>query len=381
MADTLHEPGNEYFDTIVIGGGQTGLTVGYELAQRGVDFVILDANERVGDAWRKRWDSLLLFTPARYNGLPGMPFPAKSDAFVTKDEVADYLETYAEANDLPVRSHTKVTRVGHDGDAYVVEAGGRELHSRNVVVAMADYQVPHVPDFAPDLDPGIVQMHSSRYLRPSQLAEGPVLVVGLGNSGADIGLELTRTRETYISGTPGAVIPFRIEPWLGRNVGVRLVRFGAVKVLNTATFIGRKARPKIMRHTGSPIVRVKPGDLVAAGAHRVPRVTGVEDGRPVLADGTVLDVANVVWCTGFRPGFDWIDLPVFDDQGRPIHERGVVASQPGLYFCGLFFLHALWSETLSGMPIDARYIADHLAARNRTLSPAEGGRVLHRPGR
>lgn len=365
MTDTLHQPGNEYFDTIVIGGGQTGLTVGYELAQRGVDFVILDANGRVGDAWRKRWDSLLLFTPARYNGLPGMPFPAKGDTFVTKDEVADYLEAYAEANDLPVRSHTKVTRVRRDGDAYVVEAGDRELRSRNVVVAMANYQVPHVPDFAPDLDPGIVQMHSSQYQRPTQLADGPVLVVGLGNSGADIGLELAHTRETYISGTPSAVIPFRIEPWLGRNVGVRLVRFGAVKVLNTGTFVGRKLRSKIMQHPGSPIVRVKPRDLVAAGAHRVPRVTGVEDGRPVLADGNVLDVANVVWCTGFRPGFDWIDLPVFDDRGYPIHERGVVASEPGFYFCGLFFLHALWSETLSGMPIDARYLADHLAARKQ----------------
>lgn len=365
MNDSQDGPGNGYTDTIVIGGGQTGLTVGYNLAQRGVDFVILDANERVGDAWRKRWDSLLLFTPARYNGLPGMPFPSKADAFVTKDEVAAYLEAYAELNDLPVRSNTKVSKVSHDGETYIVEAGGRVLRSRNVVVAMANYQIPHVPDFAPDLDPDIVQMHSSQYLRPSQLADGPALVVGLGNSGADIGLELAHDRETYIAGTPGPVIPFRIEPWLGRNVGVRLVRFAAVKVLNTNTFIGRKARPKMMQHSGGPIVRVKPADLVAAGAHRVPRVTGVDNGRPVLADGTVLDVANVVWCTGFRHGFDWIDLPIFDDHGLPIHERGVVASQAGLYFCGLFFLHALWSETLTGMPIDAAYVADHLVARKQ----------------
>ncbi len=357
----------EHFDTIVIGGGQTGLTVGYELEQRGVDFVILDANDRVGDAWRKRWDSLLLFTPARYNGLPGMPFPAKGDTFVTKDELATYLETYAEANDLPIRSRTRVTRVSHDGDSFVVEAGGKELRSANVVIAMANYQVPHVPDFAPDLDPDILQMHSAQYVRPSQLADGPVLVVGLGNSGADIGLELANDRETYVAGTPGPVIPFRIEPWLGRNVGVRLVRFVAVKVLNTGTPIGRRARPKMMRHTGGPIVRVKPRDLVEAGAHRVGRVTGIRDGRPVLADGTALDVANVVWCTGFRPGFDWIDLPVFDNEGRPVHERGIVASQPGLYFCGLFFQHALWSETLSGMPIDARYIADHLASKKQVV--------------
>jgi putative flavoprotein involved in K+ transport len=362
MTDASHEPRTEYFDTIVIGGGQTGLTVGYELAQRDVDFVILDANERVGDAWRKRWDSLLLFTPARYNGLPGMPFPAKGDTFITKDEIATYLERYAAVNDLPVRSNTKVTRVSHDGKTYIVAAGDRESRSASVVVAMANYQVPHVPDFAPDLAPDIVQMHSAQYHRPSQLADGPVLVVGLGNSGADIGLELAHDRETYIAGTPGPVVPFRIEPWLGRNVGVRLIRFMAVKVLNTRTPIGRKARPKMMQHTGGPIIRVKPNDLVEAGAHRVPRVTGVKDGRPMLADGTVLDVKNVVWCTGFRTGFDWIDLPIFDDTGAPTHERGVVTSQPGLYFCGLFFLHALWSETLTGMPIDARYIAEHVAA-------------------
>ena len=364
MTHVRRETPTGYFDTIVVGGGQTGLTVGYELAQRGVDFVILDANERVGDAWRKRWDSLLLFTPARYNGLPGMKFPAKADQYITKDELAEYLETYAEANDLPVRSNTRVTRLSFDGETYVVEAAGVLLRSANVVIAMADYQVPYVPEFGPDLDPDIVQMHSGQYQRPSQLADGPVLVVGFGNSGADIGLELTKTHTTYLSGDPSVVIPFRIEPWFGRNVGVRLVRFGAVKVLNTNTPIGRRVRPKLVgRGGGAPIVRVKPADLEAAGARRVPRVTGVEGGLPVLADGTVLGVANVVWCTGFRSGFSWIDLPVFDDRGRPVHERGIVSGSPGLYFCGLFFLHALWSETLSGMPIDAKHIVDHLVSR------------------
>ncbi|MDH3464283.1 MAG: NAD(P)/FAD-dependent oxidoreductase [Acidimicrobiia bacterium] len=362
-----YEPRTEYFDTIVIGGGQTGLTVGYELAQRGVDFVILDANERVGDAWRKRWDSLLLFTPARYNGLPGMKFPGKADQYISKDEVATYLEMYAEVNDLPVRSSTRVTRLSFDGETYVVEAAGREIRSAKVVVAMADYQVPHVPDFAPDLDPDIVQMHSAQYKRPSQLIDGPVLVVGFGNSGADIGLELTKTHTTYISGNPGAVIPFHIEPWLGRQVGVRLVRFAAIKVLNTSTPIGRRVRPKLMAHGRAPIVRVKPADLANAGARRVDRVTGVKDGLPVLSDGTVLDVANVIWCTGFRTEFSWIDLHVFDEQGRPVHERGIVVDQPGLYFCGLFFLHALWSETLSGMQIDARYVVDHLATKRKDV--------------
>ena len=356
------------FDTIVIGGGQTGLTVGYELAQRGIDFVILDANARVGDAWRKRWDSLLLFTPARYCGLPGMKFPAKGDAYITKDEIADYLETYAETFRLPVRPNARVRRLGHDGESYVAEVNGASLRAANVVVAMADYQVPNVPDFAPDLDPDIVQMHSSQYKRPSQLADGPALVVGLGTSGADIGLELAKDRETYIAGTPGTVIPFRIEPWIGRNILVRLVRFMATRVINTSTPIGRKLRPKMIGHNGTPIVRVKPHDLVDAGAHRVGRVTGVKDGKPEIDDGSTLDVANVVWCTGFRAGFDWIDLPVFDESGAPIHERGIVTDQPGMYFCGLFFLHALWSETLTAMPIDAKYIADHLERHRQPVA-------------
>ncbi len=366
MTDT--RPLTDSFDTIVIGGGQTGLAVGYELKQRDIDFVILDASGRVGDAWRKRWDSLLLFTPARYANLPGMPFPAKGDEFVGKDAVADYLEHYAQVNDLPIRSNTRVTRVGKDGAVYVVETETHTLSSENVIIAMADAQVPHVPDFAPDLDPDIVQLHSSQYKNPSQLADGPALVVGLGNSGADIGLELAQTHTTYISGEPNGVIPFRIEPWLGRNVGVRLVRFGAVRLLNTSTPIGRRARPKMLQHPTAPLVRVKPGDLVKAGAKRVDRATGVNDGRPQLADGAVLDVANVVWCTGFRPGFDWIDLPAFDDSGHPQHERGIVSSQPGFYFCGLFFQHSLWSETLAGMPIDVRYVVEHMSERKVRVS-------------
>jgi putative flavoprotein involved in K+ transport len=361
----MTETRTDYFDTIVIGGGQTGLTVGYELKQRGVEFVILDASERVGDPWRKRWDSLRLFTPAGYAGLPGMPFPAKADEYVDKDAVAEYLERYAEANDLPVRSSTRVSRVSTDGETYVVEIDDQALRSANVIVAMADAQVPYVPGFAPDLDPEIVQLHSSQYKRPSQLTDGPVLVVGLGNSGADIGLELAPTYPTYVSGEPNGVIPFRIESWVGRKVLVHVVGFVMVKVLNTKTPIGRKVRPKVLAHPTSPLVRVRPGDLTKAGANRVDRVVGVKDGRPELADGTVLDVANVVWCTGFRPGFEWIDLAVFDDEGHPEHERGIVENQPGFYFCGLNFLHSLWSETLVGMPIDAKHVVDHLAARQR----------------
>lgn len=349
----------ELFDTIVIGGGQTGLTTGQYLARNGRTFLILDASDRVGDAWRNRWDSLLLFTPAKFGGLPGMPFPAPPDKFVGKDEVADYVEKYAREMDLPVLSSTRVTRLSKQGDHFQIDTTGGPFRARSVVVAMADSQVPNVPAFASDLDPSINQVHSADYRNLGSLADGPALVVGLGNSGADIGLEVARDRQTYISGEPTAVIPFRIEGLFGRKIGVNLVRFLATKVLTTSTPMGRKARPKMLGKA-APVVRVKPKDLVAEGAERVPRVVGARDGLPELADGRTLEVDNVVWCTGFRPGFDWIDLPVLDEDGMPRQHRGIVEEMPGLYFCGLFFQHSLWSETLPGMPADVRYVVDHL---------------------
>ena len=358
----------QHIDTIVIGGGQTGLVVGHELKQRGKDFVILDASQRVGDAWRKRWDSLVLFTPARFNGLPGMAYPGPKNAYIGKDEIADFIESYALDMDLPVRSGVKVERVGHDGDRFTVETSRGMLSANNVVIAMADYQAPRIPSFGSNLRSDIVQIHSSNYKNLSQLRDGPTLVVGLGNSGADIGLEVAQSRETYIAGDVGAVVPFRIEGWFGRNIGVKLVRFATLRILNTATPIGRKARPKMLMGT-APLVRVKPSDLTDAGAIRVSRITGVRNGLPETADGATLEVANVVWCTGFESGFSWIDLPVFDENGAPRHARGVVADHPGLYFCGLFFLHALWSETLAGMPTDAAHIVDHLSHRQRQPQP------------
>lgn len=357
------------FDTIVVGGGQTGLTAGYHLSRIGRTFLILDGEGRVGDPWRERWDSLVLFTPAGFTSLPGMDFPGpRRDRFVTKDEVADYLESYAKALGLPVLSGTRVTRLSKPGDLFEVETGTETFRARNVVVAMSNHQIPRIPGFAADLSPAIHQIHSSRYKNPSSLVEGPALVVGMGNSGAEIGLELAvGGRQTYVSGTPTAVIPFRIDTWFGRKIGIEIVRFLATRVLTTSTPIGRKVRAKVLTKA-APVVRAKPGDLLAAGVERVPRVAGARDGLPELADGRTLDVTNVVWCTGFTPGFDWIDLPIMDD-GYPRQVRGVVDEVPGLYFCGLFFQHSLWSETFPGMPRDVRYVMDHLERRQ----PASAG--------
>jgi putative flavoprotein involved in K+ transport len=360
--------GTERFDTIVIGGGQAGLSMGYRLAAIGRRFVILDASERIGDGWRTRWDSLRLFTPARLDGLEGMPFPAKGDAFITKDAMADYLEAYAVTFDLPVRSGVRVESLSRRGDRFVVVAGDERLEADNVVVAMSNYQVPHVPGFAKDLAPGIVQLHAKDYRNPSQLEDGAVLVVGVGNSGADIGLEIARDHPTWLAGQEFGHIPFHIESFVARHVLVRIVRFIGHRVLTTSTPIGRKFRPKALAGA-APLVRVKPKDLIAAGIHRVPRITGVRDGLPVTEDGEALDVANVVWCTGFRPGFSWIRFPIFGERDEPEHRRGVT-DEPGLYFVGLNFLYAMTSDTINGIGRDTAYVARHIAS-NRPVRAAE----------
>jgi putative flavoprotein involved in K+ transport len=349
----------EHVDTVVIGGGQAGLIVGHGLSQHGITFVILDASERIGDAWRNRWDSLRLFTQARMNGLPGMAFPAPGGEFVGKDEVAEFLETYAETMQLPVRSGVRVEGLGTDGDKYIVETTRGTIIARNVIVAMADYQKPKTPTFATDLDPSVTQMHSSNYTNPGKLQDGPVLIVGLGNSGADIAYEVAKTHPTIASGTEKGAIPFALESKFGRTIGTRLVRFAMVKILNTSTPIGRRVRPKML-HTGPPLVRIRPKELNDAGVERVTRIAGIEDGMPVTSDGVRLDVANVIWCTGYTTGFDWINLPVFDEGGHPNHNRGIVSTQPGLYFVGLYFLHAVWSETITGVQPDVKHVIDHL---------------------
>jgi putative flavoprotein involved in K+ transport len=349
-----------YVDTIVIGGGQAGLSVGYHLKQQGRPFLILDASRKIGEAWRRRWDSLRLFTPARYAGLPGMPFPARGDAFPTKEDMANYLENYASHFDLPVRTGVRVDGVWKERGRFVVSAGNERFEADNVVVAMANYQVPRVPEFAAELTPAIKQLHSHNYRNPSQLPKGDVLIVGAGNSGADIAMEVVRTHHTFMSGKESGYIPFPIDSFLSRHVLVRFVRFAFHHVLTVKTPIGRRARPKILTQA-APLVRVKPKTLLAAGVERVARVVGVRDGKPMLSDGRVLDVKSVVWCTGYEPGFSWINLPIFDESGRPKHDSGIVREIPGMYFVGLHYLYALSSATLMGVGRDAERIVKRIA--------------------
>jgi putative flavoprotein involved in K+ transport len=361
-------PTTERVQTLVLGGGQAGLAVGYHLARRDLPFLILDASERIGDSWRRRWDSLRLFTPARYNALPGMAFPGPARVFSTKDEVADYLAEYAARFELPHRIGIRVDRLSRNGTGFTVDAGDRRFEADNVVVAMGSDQIPRMPAFADQLDPSIVQLHSGEYQNPAQLQEGSVLVVGAGNSGAEIAIEVVRQHPTWLAGEESGHVPFRIERAPARLVFLPLLfRFIGHRVLTMRTPIGRRMRPKLLSH-GAPLVRVKPQDIVAAGIERVPRVVGTQGGLPLLEDGRVLEAANVIWCTGFRPDFSWIDLPIFgeeDEPIEPIHRRGIVPDEPGLYFVGLFFLYAMSSGFLPGVGRDAAHIVKAIASQTQ----------------
>ena len=258
----------ERIQTVVIGAGQAGLSVGYHLARRGLSFVILDANARVGDNWRKRWDSLRLFTPARYDGLAGMAFPGSPTAFPTKNEMADFLEAYATRFKLPIRSGVKVERLSRHGRGYLVSAGNQTIEADHVVVAMSNYQSPRVPPFSKDLDPAIRQIHSIDYRNPSQLQEGAVLVVGAGNSGAEIAIEAARGHQVWMSGRDTGQVPFRLSSLIGRTILVRVVLRGLFHhVLTVDTPMGRKVRPKVLSK-GGPLIRTRSRDLAAAGVER-----------------------------------------------------------------------------------------------------------------
>src|SRR6266536_4212360 len=238
--------GREYVETLVIGGGQAGLATGYQLSQRDLPYKIIDANKRIGDAWRNRWDSLRLFTPNRFNHLPGMPFPGYHWEFPSKNEMADYLESYARKFDLRVETGVRVERLTREGDRFVANSGDRRFEADNVVVAMSSWQRPPVPDLASELDRRIVQLHAAEYKNPRQLQEGDVLVVGAGNSGAEIAIEVARTHKVILSGPSTGAIPFRPESVVARVLMPIIGRIVFHRVLTIRTPVGKKVRPKMI---------------------------------------------------------------------------------------------------------------------------------------
>jgi putative flavoprotein involved in K+ transport len=346
----------EMRDAVVVGGGQAGLSAAYELSRRGVDVAVIEANPRIGDSWRNRWDSLRLFTPARYDGLPGLRFPAPDDTYPGKDAMAGYLETYARETSLPVRTGVRVSSVTRNGSSYAVETSQGTIEARHVVVA-AGHERPSVPEFAGSIHAATMQLHAKDYRNPAQLT-GQVLVVGAGNSGVEIAIEAAGAgHATTLAGpSTGAVPP------IAYSFGGRIFWFYATRIASVDTPVGRKMRPLVLKR-GTPLIRLKLADAKAAGVERALRVIRAVDGLPVLEDGRQLRPDTIVWCTGFAVDHSWIDIPSVFANGRARHERGVAAGEPGLYFVGLPFQTRLASAFIGGVASDAAFIADAITAR------------------
>ena len=361
----------ERFPVVIVGAGQAGLAAGYHLARAGVQFVILDAGRRVGDSWRNRWDTLRLFTPARIDGLPGMRFSASPSALPTKEAMADYLEAYAEHFELPVRPDMRVTALDALDGQYLCSAAGQQIEADQVIVATGANETPRIPAFAADLAPKIKQLSAADYVHPSQVQPGAVLVVGAGNSGAEIALEVAREHQTWLSGqSTGTISSVIYTPPLW---------WVAMHILTNTMPVGRRAMARLASR-GAPLLRIKEEDLTAAGIERVARTVGVEDGKPQLEDGRVLDVSDVVWCTGFGHDFRWIHLPVFDAAGAPVHKRGVATAQPGLYFLGLPFLYGVTSALIGGVGRDAEFITRQVKTRGAAFRREPENTLLRNQG-
>ena len=341
--------------TIIIGAGQAGLATGYHLLKAKEDFLIIDAAKNVGDSWRRRWDSLRLFSPAQFNGLPGFPFPASRGTFPSKDDLADYLEKYSTEFHLPVRMGEKVNHLSRTQSGFEITTTKGILKCDRVIVATGTNPLPRIPEFAKDLDKSIHQIHSSQYLNPDLLPSGNVLVVGSGTSGVEIAIELAKSRRTYISGHPTFHIPDAVFRYAGR-----IYWWFISNILTVNTPIGRKAKQSIITG-GGPLINVSIDDLVSAGVEQVPRMAGVESGQPKLEDGQVVSISSIVWATGFKPDFSWIDLKITDEKtGWPITKRGVSTEIKGIYFIGMLFQYGLTSGLVGGVGRDAAFIVKHI---------------------
>ena len=361
----------QHIETLIIGAGQAGLSTGYHLKQLDRECLIVDGLDRIGDNWRRHYDSLRLFTPSRANSLDGTPFPGDPWAFPTKDEFAAYLELYAVEHGLPVRMRTRVDRLtARDGGGFTAALGAEEVTCDNVVVATGTFgRTPRIPAFATEVDPQIRQVHSSEYRRPSQLPDGPALVVGASHSGLDIAYELAETRPTTLVGPDRGNVPLE---WGSRwfRAAFPAIEFAFNHVLTRRTPMGRKKMQELRQH-GVPQLRVKRHHLSARAVDWITEhVVGVTNGLPCLKDGRTFDVASVVWATGFRQVYDWVDLPLPIADGWPVEYRGVVDTAPGLYFCGLAFQYCFASGEVNGVGRDAAYLADRIAARTTAGVPA-----------
>ena len=356
----MKAPGNDCLDVLVVGAGQSGLAVAWHLARNGSRFVVVDAATELGHAWRSRWDSLRLFSPSQYDGLPGMDFPAPTDTYPTKDQVADYLATYAATFDLPVLLYCKVTRLERLDDRFAVHTSQGTLRARQVVIATGAFQQPVIPPLATGLPHTVVQLHSADYRNPTQLPDGPVVVVGAGNSGLQIAAELADGHDVTVAvGARSLQLPQRI---LGKDL------FWWLTTLRVITKTADSFLAKRMRARGDLVIGSSVKALRRAGVQIRPRVVSTSRNGLLFADGTTVLPTSVVWATGFRTDYSWIDIPGVVTDGTVAHRRGVSAV-PGLYFLGLPWQHTRGSALLGFVQHDAAWLAHQILDRKGRDQP------------
>jgi putative flavoprotein involved in K+ transport len=352
MTDKSKNGSGDRFDVAVIGGGQAGLAMGYFLAKQDRHFTILEASDSIGAAWHSRWDSLVLFTPRRYDSLPGLQFPGDPDGYPGREEVVDYLESYASTFELPVQLKSAVQSVASSGDGFILDLGARTLQVDQVVIATGPFQVPMVPPLAADLASDVVQMHSTGYRRPSDVPVGTVAVVGGGNTGFQMAKELSATHSVHLAiGSRQTPLPQRV---LGRDLFWWLTKTGLIQK-TVASRIGRRARDR------DTLIGSSTRDVKRHGVEVKPRAVGASERTVTFEDGSELDVDAVIWATGYQSDYSWIDVPVFDHDGRLLHQRGVT-DHPGLFFLGLTWQHTRGSALLGWVKDDAEFISEHIAA-------------------
>jgi putative flavoprotein involved in K+ transport len=352
-------------DVIVIGAGQAGLALGHHLASRGARFLLLDAGPEIGHSWRNRWDSLRLFSPAQYDSLPGMPFPAPADTHPSKDDVADYLAAYAARFALPVRTGSPVIRLDRDADGgFAVGTPAETLHAHQVVVATGPFQTPFIPALADQLDPLVPQLHSAEYRNPRQLPPGSrVLVVGAANSGLQIAAELAGSCTVTVAvGSTPVQLPQRIA---GRDLFFWLskARFFTLPSSN------RLARR--LRRRGDLVIGSRTAELRGRGVDFRPRLAGFTGRTARFADESSTEVDAVVWATGYRADYSWLHVPGVVVDGQVRHDAGVT-DVPGLYFLGLPWQTCRGSALLGFVGADAARLDARLSAGTTT----RGGRSL-----
>jgi putative flavoprotein involved in K+ transport len=344
-------------DVLVVGAGQAGLAMGYYLKQTKLSFLLVDTFDRIGNSWRNRYDSLVLFSPRAYSSLPGHSMSGEPESFPKKDDVAEYLESYAEQFSIPVRLSTHVKQLIKADDNYVAITTTGNIEARNVVIATGPFHKPFIPEINENASPKLFQIHSSLYQRPSQLPDGAVLIVGAGNSGAQIAAELAKTREVFLScGHKLSFVPAEI---LGRTLFWWLDKFGILKV-NAKSLLGRFLRKK------EPVIGTELKSLIKRGEVKVKeRLVSIDGNEAEFIDGSKIRIDAIIWASGFQRDFNWIQADgVLHSYGELVHERGVSLVK-GLYFLGLPWLHTRGSAQLSGVGYDAKFLCNYLV-KNRT---------------